>query len=520
MIPQSMLAGRYELGPLLGRGGMGEVYRAWDGLLGREIALKVLRPEYAGSREFVARFEREAQNAAALSHPNVVRVFDAGGAPGGTRYIAMEYVSGGTLADRIRAGGALAPRVAVGVAHQIAGALFYAHRCGIVHRDVKPHNVLVAGGGEAKVADFGIARVAEATILTRPDMVVGSVGYLSPEQARGEPADHRTDLYSLGVVLYEMLTGRLPFQAESPIGVAMKHATQAPPSPRATNPAVPEDLAAVTLKLLSKDPDDRHANAGELMTDLERLRDKARPKGAPTAPTAVLPGAAAVRSRRRRRRVAALVAVVCGVAALALAPLAFGEEDDDAAPEMAVGRTLSPSAAAHPGAPEEAPDPPRSDPPAAAKQPVADKAPSQRQISRATATTVTPVSEQPSHPESLIQPQHSVLPRDDPEPESSERPADAPAEVEPVSAERIQRIAQGTVERAMPVKPARPGYTSAGTPVGTPAGTPADTPRDTPADVPAVGGSGVPGIGQAMKAATAAKGARTFGGKNLSRAGP
>ena len=369
MISKPVLADRYELGSLLGMGGMGEVYRAWDGTLGREVAIKLLRPEYAGSRDFVTRFEREAKNAASLSHPNVVRVFDAGETPEGTRYIAMEYVPGGTLSDRIREGGALKPREAIEVAYQLAAALSYAHGRGIVHRDVKPQNVLMTGLGDAKVADFGIARAVEATVLTRADMVVGSVGYLSPEQARGEPVDHRTDLYALGVVLYEMLTGGLPFVAESPIAVAMKHVTQAPPSPSATNSAVSADLAGVTLRLLAKDPSDRYASAGDLMTDLELLRE-GRPlletstlastlpyaAASAAAATTVLPGrvAAMVRSRRRRRRVAA-VAALCGLAVLALGPLALGEVGvGGGEPETVVTRSLGPSVEAPPDAPEPA----------------------------------------------------------------------------------------------------------------------------------------------------------------------
>ena len=372
MISKSKLADRYELGPLLGRGGMGEVYRAWDVSLGREVALKILRPEHVGSREFVARFEREAKNAASLSHPNIVRVFDAGEAGDGTRYIAMECVAGGTLADLIRKGGALAPHAAVRVALQLAAALAYAHERGIVHRDLKPQNVLMTPDGDARMADFGIAWAAEATVLTRADMVVGSVGYLSPEQARGEPVDHRTDLYALGVVLYEMLTGVVPFVAESPIAVAMKHATQQPPSPSEANPAVPADLAGVTLKLLSKDPADRYANAATLMADLERLQE-GRPLpeisalASATSPmpasagaaTTVLPGRAAtmVRARRRRRRISALAVAAFGLVALVAGPFALGEgRIGGGEPETVITRSLAPSVAEPLGTPEKSPD--------------------------------------------------------------------------------------------------------------------------------------------------------------------
>ena len=452
MISRPILAGRYELGPLLGGGGMGAVYRAWDRLLGREVALKILRPEHAGSREFVTRFEREAKNAASLSHPNIVRVFDAGEAGDGTRYIAMECIPGGTLADLIRKEGVLAPRAAIKVLLQLAAALSYAHGRGIVHRDVKPQNVLMTDEGDARMADFGIAWAAEATVLTRADMVVGSVGYLSPEQARGEPVDHRTDLYALGVVLYEMLTGSVPFVAESPIAVAMKHATQPPPSPSEANPAVPLDLAGVTLKLLSKDPSDRYASAGSLMADLERLQE-GRPlpevaalASAPTpvqlsvpaaaaAATTVLPGRVAtmVRSRRRRRRIAGVAAALCGLAALAVGPLALGEgRIGGEEPETTITRSLAPSVAALPGAPEEATSSPR------ASETPAEPA-GTAQVPAASASAQASVS--------VSRPRDDVAARSAQEPENRGPRASAVA-----TAGRIERLTAG-VSSPTPPKP-------------------------------------------------------------------
>jgi serine/threonine protein kinase len=261
---------RYEISRLLGAGGMGRVYLARDRSLSREVALKVLDERHAENPDFVERFRREAKAAASLSHPNMVTVYDAG-EDDETPYIAMEYVPGGTLKDRLQRRGALPPRVAIGVTLEVANALAAAHEKGIVHRDIKPENVLVTYQGHAKVGDFGIARAAAATAITETDLILGSVRYLSPEQAKGEKAGPPSDLYSLGVVLYEMLTGRVPFGEENPIATAMKHVTEEPTSPQELDPTIPKALEAITLKLLKKDPEQRYQIATELAEDLDGL---------------------------------------------------------------------------------------------------------------------------------------------------------------------------------------------------------------------------------------------------------
>jgi class 3 adenylate cyclase/tRNA A-37 threonylcarbamoyl transferase component Bud32 len=211
---------RYERVRPLGSGGMAEVYLAHDGLLDRDVALKVLRKQYADDPQFVERFEREATNAAKLSHPNIVAVYDRGRTKDGSYYIVMEHVTGGTLKERVQREGPLPAPTAISLALQVARALEAAHRRGVVHRAIKPQNVLLAEWGEAKVADFGIARAASSSTMTKTGLVMGTAHYLSPEQALGEPATPRSDLYSLGVVLYETLTGQVPHDAETPMGIA------------------------------------------------------------------------------------------------------------------------------------------------------------------------------------------------------------------------------------------------------------------------------------------------------------
>ncbi|CAA9450127.1 MAG: Serine/threonine protein kinase [uncultured Rubrobacteraceae bacterium] len=347
------------------------MYRARDARLGREVAIKVLGEHHAGSPEFVERFEREVKSVASLDHPNIVRVFDSGTGDDGSPYMAMELVGGGTLKDRIRHEGPLPPREAARVALQVADALGAAHAAGIVHRDVKPENVLLTQDGRVKVADFGIARATEATAMTRTSMILGTVPYLSPEQARGEPVGPASDLYSLGVVLYEVLTGSTPFgtgEHLGPLAIAMKHCTEPAPSPRTANRGVPRPLELVTLALMRKQPAERYASAAALADDLaaflrgEKLSSTAATRLASSsegARTRALHRAPAAPARRRRRKVVPVMAVaLASVLALAFSPLvsmptpvAFVE--GTVAPDTGgLDRATSPALRDHPGAPE------------------------------------------------------------------------------------------------------------------------------------------------------------------------
>jgi eukaryotic-like serine/threonine-protein kinase len=270
-----LLGDRYELGEVLGRGGMAEVRRGRDRRLGRIVAIKMLRVDHAADATFQARFRREAQSAASLNHRSIVAVYDTGeDVVDGHRipYIVMEYVEGRTLRELLRERARFTPERSIEVIVGVLDALEYSHRAGIVHRDIKPGNVMITGAGEVKVMDFGIARsLADAGVtLTQTAAVVGTAQYISPEQARGEQADARSDLYSTGCVLYELLTGRPPFVGESLVSVAVSHVREMPTPPSALDPSITRDVDAIVMKSLAKDRLDRYQSAHEMRTDLER----------------------------------------------------------------------------------------------------------------------------------------------------------------------------------------------------------------------------------------------------------
>src|SRR5215213_9032376 len=249
---------------------MAEVFLAHDRMLRRDVALKVLKDHYAKDAQFVGRFRREAISAAALNHPNVVQVYDQGRFEDGRYYIAMEHVPAGNLKDRIDRTGPLDAAEATRLTSQVAEALRVAHERGMVHRDIKPQNVLLDEAGEAKVADFGIALAASTSPTSGTNLLFGTPSYMSPEQAMGERVGPQSDLYSLGVVIYEMLTGAVPFEAEGPLATAMKHVIEPPFPPRKRNPLVPEGMDALVMGLLAKKPENRYKSAAELTGDLRR----------------------------------------------------------------------------------------------------------------------------------------------------------------------------------------------------------------------------------------------------------
>ena len=268
----TVLSGRYVIEEIVGTGGMAVVYRAWDSMLKRIVAVKVLRPEYQQDGEFLRRFSREAEAASKVSHENIVGMYDVG-MDGDTRYIVMEYIDGTTLKDMIRQMGHLGPDAVVRMGIRILAAVDHAHKNGIVHRDIKPQNILVDSQGMVKVADFGIARLKAQQTTRIADVnssALGSVHYISPEQASGEVADEKSDLYSVGVVLYEMLVGHVPFDGDTAVSVALKHVSERPRSMREEDPEISRALDEVVLRALSKKPADRYQTAAEMAADLRK----------------------------------------------------------------------------------------------------------------------------------------------------------------------------------------------------------------------------------------------------------
>ncbi|MFD0671809.1 Stk1 family PASTA domain-containing Ser/Thr kinase [Cohnella sp. GCM10027633] len=269
------LSGRYELLARIGGGGMALVYKAKDLLLNRFVAVKVLRQQFTHDDDFVKRFRREAQAAASLSHPNIVSIYDVGQVED-TYYIVMEYIDGANLNEIIRDRAPLQVDEAIRIAAQICDALEHAHHNQIIHRDIKPHNILIGNNGRIKVTDFGIARAVTSSTITQTGSVVGSVHYFSPEHAKGVATGEKSDLYSLGIVIYQMLTGRLPFLGESPISVALKHLQEPFEEPRSVNPYIPQSVENIILKAMRKNPQERYQSAAAMLRDLETCLQPAR----------------------------------------------------------------------------------------------------------------------------------------------------------------------------------------------------------------------------------------------------
>ncbi|MGH2809725.1 MAG: Stk1 family PASTA domain-containing Ser/Thr kinase [Actinomycetota bacterium] len=323
--------GRYRVEHSIASGGMAEVFAARDELLERRVALKLMHPEYARDKSFISRFKREAQAAASLNDPRVVSIYDWG-SDNGSYYIVMEYVDGKTLRDIISRDGPLHPESAVSIAADVCAGLSPAHKKGIIHRDIKSANIAVTAEGQTKIMDFGIARAASDSgqTVTQTGMVIGTANYFSPEQAQGLAVDQRSDLYSVGVVLYEMLTREVPFKADTPVAIAYKHVREDPVPPSQLNPQVPPSLDAVVMKALAKNPDNRYQSAQEMRADLIRLNRGEEVEATPILPadqtammtppdrTTVLPSRPVGETGRKRRGVAYALTVLMFLALLGL----------------------------------------------------------------------------------------------------------------------------------------------------------------------------------------------------------
>jgi predicted Ser/Thr protein kinase len=319
MVVGELIAGRYELEELVGSGGMSSVYRAHDRLLERRVALKILHEQFTRDEDYVERFRREARAVAQLTHPNIVTVIDRG-EQDGRQFIVFEYVDGMNLKELVAQEGRLSPREAIELGLQVARGLAFAHDQGLVHRDVKPQNVLLDADGRAKVTDFGIAHAVDVDGMTITGTIMGTSNYIAPEQARGQPVDEQTDVYSLGCVLYELLAGEVPFDGDSFVAIAMRHVNDPVPSVREVRPDVPPRLDWAIQRAMAKDHDDRFDSMTDFAAELEA--SYAELDGAEGA-TMVVPRTAPPRRRRqrprRRRRLGVWPAVLAGVVLAAIA---------------------------------------------------------------------------------------------------------------------------------------------------------------------------------------------------------
>lgn len=275
LVRGTLFSGRYEIIEELGKGGMGKIYRAFDKKIDEEVALKLLKPEIASDEKTIERFKNELKYARKIAHKNVCKMYDLGEEKG-TRYITMEYIPGEDLKSMIKMSGQLNTRTAVKIAKHVCEGLAEAHRLGVIHRDLKPQNIMIDREGNARILDFGIARSLKSRGITGQGMVVGTPDYMSPEQAEVKEVDQRSDIYSLGVILYEMVTGQLPFEGETPLSIAMKHKTETPRNPRMLNPQITEELSLLIIKCMEKDKEKRCRSAGEVLSELEKIEKGTR----------------------------------------------------------------------------------------------------------------------------------------------------------------------------------------------------------------------------------------------------